>query len=90
MHDHRSSSRLDGLPSDDRIQQLLLLELVADAPPEGDTLAELTVRLGFPRDVLLEAAAALLGAGLARPIEDGVVRATPAALRFDALWPIAP
>lgn len=72
----------------DDAERVVLLELVVDAPIEGDTTAELAARLQLPPVAIDRAAEALAGSGLA--VRDGdVVRASTAALRFDALWPVA-
>lgn len=69
-------------------ERLLLLELVVDPPTRGDTTDQLAARLQIPLDTIDRAAETLAGSGLA--VRDGdVIRASPAALRFDALWPVA-
>lgn len=75
-----------GSPAHD-IQRQLLLELVTTPPPGGDELDRLARALGAsPREI--EAAVQdLVDAGLAERHGD-TVRASLAALRFEALWPI--
>ena len=70
-----------------RIQRAVLLELLTDAPPAGNSISALAVRLHEDQDNVRAAAAALAAAGLAE-IEHDVVIATTAAAHFDALWPI--
>ena len=71
------------------VQRLVLLELVADPPARGDPLAELAARLRQPFADVAEAVETLRGLGLAER-EGDVVRASPAARAFDALWPVRP
>jgi predicted transcriptional regulator len=91
MHDQRSQARPPGaVPSAARsevIERRVLLELITDPPPQGDDLAQLAARLDEPPLAVERAVTALERAGLALRDED-VVRATPAARRFDQLWPI--
>ena len=68
-------------------QRLLLLELLVDAPPEGDAIADLALTLGRPAAAVTTAAAALARAGLAERRGERV-RASETARRFDALWPV--
>jgi hypothetical protein len=69
------------------IQRQLLLELVTTPPPGGDELDRLARALGASRREIEAAVQDLVDAGLA--VCDGdTVRATIAALRFEALWPI--
>jgi predicted transcriptional regulator len=68
-------------------QRLLLLELLVDPPADGDAIAELAVVLDRPADAVAAASAALARAGLAESAGDRV-RASPAALAFEALWPV--
>jgi hypothetical protein len=86
MQDHPRPSGADPLPPIERAQQLLLLELVVDPPVEGDRIPHLASRLNVTAATLTMAAAALQDAGLA-VIDGEVVRASPAALRFEALLP---
>jgi hypothetical protein len=72
-----------------RVQRRVLLELVTTPPADGDDIASLARRLDQPPRELEAAIEALVDAGLARR-DDDVVRATTAALRFEALWPICP
>lgn len=91
MHHHRSPRRPPHVASPDTpafdAQRLLLLEIVADPPPEGDDLSRLASRLQLPRASLETAGQALVAAGLAE-LATGTIRASEAALSFDALWPI--
>jgi hypothetical protein len=93
MQDHPSPDRGPGAapPGEDgdEAQRQVLLELVTDPPPGGEDAALLAARLGLRTDRVLAALAALSAAGLAA-CADGMVRATAAARRFDALWPIEP
>ena len=91
MHDHPICAAPPGAPApgsrEHHVQRRVLLELVTSPPREGDALASLAASLGEPEGEVEAAVRALVDAGLA--VRDGdVVRATPAALRFDALWPI--
>jgi hypothetical protein len=64
----------------------VLLELVTSPPPDGDDVPRLAAVLQEPRRHAEAAVEVLVDVGLAT--RDGrVVRATPAAMRFDALWP---
>jgi hypothetical protein len=75
-----------GSPEHD-VQRQVLLELVTTPPPEGDELGQLAFALREPRRDVEAAVEALVDAGLVERDGD-TVRATAAALRFDALWPI--
>lgn len=69
----------------DYVQRRVLLELVTSPPEGGDELDRLVLVLDWHAAV--EAAVdALVDVGLAERDEHRV-RATAAALRFDALWP---
>ena len=68
-------------------QRRLLLELLVDPPPDGDAMADLALVLDRPAAAVAAAADALARAGLAARAGDRV-RATPAALAFEALWPV--
>jgi hypothetical protein len=70
----------------DELQRRLLLELVTHPPPEGDRLDELVRRLDAPYERVQAASDALAAVGLADR-DATTVRASPAALRFEALWP---
>ena len=70
-------------------QRRLLLELVVDPPPHGDRVEELATALGSSAAAVGKAAAALAGAGLAERHGDRV-RASLAALAFEALLPARP
>ncbi len=89
MHDHPKPRCDMQLSPYERAQQLLLLELVVDPPPEGDLFSALASRLDMSPETVAAAACALSCDGLA-VIDGTVVRASPAALRFEALWPVAP
>jgi len=75
-----------GSPGHD-IQRQLLLELVTTPPPEGDELERLARALSATRREIESAVQDLVDAGLAESHGDSV-RASTAALRFEALWPI--
>ncbi|HEX8103684.1 MAG TPA: hypothetical protein VF533_13795 [Solirubrobacteraceae bacterium] len=87
MHDHPSSERSAGADRFEEVQRRLLLELVVDPPEAGDRIADLAARLQETPRAVTEAAAALAATGLA-VVDDDVVRASAAALRFEALWPV--
>lgn len=70
-------------------QRRLILELVVDPPRRGDDPRALAAALRRPPAAIEDAAAALARAGLAER-HAGRVRASAAALAFEALWPIAP
>jgi len=70
-----------------RVQRWVLLELITAPPPEGDEISALAFGLKELRADVVAAVDALVDAGLA--LRDGDrARPTPAALRFDALWPV--
>jgi hypothetical protein len=69
------------------VQRRVLLELLTTPPPEGDELASLADGLGESRRDVEAAVDALVDTQLAQR-EGDVVRASVAALRFEALWPI--
>jgi hypothetical protein len=71
----------------DRVQRWLLFELVTAASDNGEDIAWLARKLREPRIEVEAAAAALVRYGLAER-HGGAVLATPAAKRFEALWPI--
>ncbi len=75
-----------GSPAHD-LQRRLLLELVTTPPPAGDQLDRLARALGASRREIEAAVQDLVDAGLAERHSD-TVRASVAALRFEALWPI--
>jgi hypothetical protein len=75
-----------GSPAHD-IQRRLLLELVTTPPPRGDELDRLAAALSASRQEIEAAVQDLVDAGLADRDGDSV-RASTAALRFEALWPI--
>ena len=68
-------------------QRLLLLELLVDPPEEGDAIADLAAVLGRPERAVVAAAAVLARVGLAER-RGGLIRASPTALAFEALWPV--
>jgi hypothetical protein len=92
MQDHRSPHWPAPIASpgtsafDD--QRLLILELLVDPPAGGDRFDALSATLGRSVPDLRRAAAALARAGLAS-VERDRVMASPAAVAFDALWPVA-
>jgi hypothetical protein len=90
MQDHPNPGAPSGAPSPGsaahRVQRWVLLELVTVPPADGDELDKLACGLHELRPDVETAVQALVEVGLAE--RDGQsVRATPAALRFDALWP---
>jgi hypothetical protein len=91
MQDHPSRGVRDGAPSvghgEHSVERWLLLELVTTPPPEGDDLGQLAVALRQSRPDVETAARALVEAGLAE-CDGETLRASAAALRFEALWPI--
>jgi hypothetical protein len=91
MQDHPNPGGPSGAPShgslEHRVQRWVLLELVTAPPPDGDDLDRLAYGLDELRPDAEAAVRALVDVGLAE--RDGqCVRATAAALRFDALWPV--
>jgi hypothetical protein len=91
MQDHPNPGAPSGASSptelERRVQRWLLLELVTAPPPEGDEIAKLAWGLKELEADVTAAVDALVAVGLA--VRDGdCVRATPAALRFDELWPV--
>jgi hypothetical protein len=70
-----------------RVQRAVLLELVTSPPPEGDDIGKIASSLDELRSDVEAAVGELIDSGLATRHVD-TVRATPAALRFEALWPI--
>jgi hypothetical protein len=90
MQDHPNpagpSSALPPGSLEHRVQRWVLLELVTAPPPDGDELDDLAYGLDELRPDVEAAVRSLVDVGLAE--RDGQrVRATAAALRFDALWP---
>jgi hypothetical protein len=71
------------------VQRRVLLELLTTPPPDGDELAALAHALDESRRDVEAAVDALIETQLAHRHGD-VVRASAAALRFEALWPITP
>ena len=59
---------------------------MVDPPADGESVAVLAERLGRPHAAIAAAAGALTRAGLASPGPGGI-RASSAALAFEALWP---
>jgi hypothetical protein len=84
MHAHRIERAPTPGSRAYRVQRALLLELVIDAPPFGERIADLARRLELAPDDLRLAVAELAALGLATRSGD-LVLATPAALRFEAL-----
>ena len=89
MQDHRNAGAPPepGTP-EHRMQRVLLLELLTDAPPEAEALTALAARLREPVEPVASAAAALAAAGLAELARGRLAAAAPARY-FDVLWPIA-
>ena len=91
MQDHPICGVPSGAPApgsvEHDVQRQVLLELVTTPPPEGDELGALAVALRQSRGDVEAAVGALVEAGLAERDGD-TLRATTAALRFEALWPI--
>jgi hypothetical protein len=90
MQDHPNPRAPSGAPCpgsvEYRVQRWVLLELVTAPPPDGDELDGLIYGLDELRPDVEAAVQALVDVGLAE--RDGrCVRASAAALRFDALWP---
>ena len=91
MQDHPNPAAPADAPSpgslEHRVQRWVLLELVTAPPAEGDEISKLAWGLKELVADVEAAVDALVAAGLA--VRDGDrVRPTPAALRFDALWPV--
>jgi hypothetical protein len=70
-----------------QLKRWLLLELLSYPPAAGDDLDYLTRTLGEQRSHVESAVDDLVADGLAERCGDRV-RATAAAWRFDALWPV--
>jgi hypothetical protein len=91
MHDHRIREAPHGALApgsrEHHLQRRVLLELVTTPPVEGDMLGPLAHALGERTDEVETAVRALVDAGLAERDGD-TIRASKAALRFEALWPI--
>jgi hypothetical protein len=91
MHHQRNPGPRSGASSHTRtgcrVQRWVLLELITAPSPEGDEIAALAAGLGEQRAEVEAAVDALARVGLASRGADRV-RPTPAALRFDALWPV--
>jgi hypothetical protein len=90
MQDHPNPGAPPSVPprdsADHEAQRWVLLELVTDPPAGGDDINRLADVLRERPDRIAAAVDALVAVGLAT--RDGhSVRATAAALRFDALWP---
>jgi hypothetical protein len=88
MQDHPNPGVPSGAPCpgsvEHRVQRWVLLELVTAPPPDGDEIDRLAYCLDELRPDIEAAVRALVDVGLAE--HDGQrVRATAAALRFDAL-----
>jgi hypothetical protein len=92
MQDHRIDGPFDGAPPpashEHQVQRWVLLTLVSYPPARGDDIDDLARELdGESRPSVHAAVNALVAAGLAQ--RDGErIRASAAAWRFDALWPI--
>jgi hypothetical protein len=92
MQDDPIDRSLDGASPPSHRHQLkrwLLLELVSYPPADGDGLEYLTRTLGEDLADVQAAVDELVGDGLAER-EGDRVRASAAAWRFDALWPVRP
>jgi hypothetical protein len=91
MQDQRIPGASSGAPRPGShqhdVQRRVLLELLTTPPVEGDELSSLADSLDEPRCAVEAAIDALVEARLAQR-EGDVVRASAAALRFEALWPI--
>ena len=91
MQDQPICRAPDGTPSprspEHGVQRQLLLELVTTPPPTGDDMEQLARALGAARREIESAVQSLADAGLVERDRD-TVRASVAALRFEALWPI--
>lgn len=89
MRSHRSAGNARPAArggNGDELQRRVLLELVTHPPAQGDRIGDLARTLDTPRYQLQAAVDALVGVGLARR-DASTVRASAAALRFEALWP---
>ena len=87
MHRHRN-----GAPSEPgtlafQAQREVLLEIVVTPPLFGDSLDYLARSLPVPPHAIAPAVTSLEAVGLVRR-RGHVVFATPAALRFEHLWPV--
>ena len=91
MQDHPNPPRTTAVPRpgspEHEVQRWLLLELVTTPPPEGDEVGALVASLNEPRQAIEIAVQALVDVGLAER-DDDTVRASHAAMRFEALWPV--
>jgi hypothetical protein len=90
MQDHPISGVPTGAPSpgsvEFEVQRWVLLELVTSPPPQGDDAPRLAAALQERKQHVEAAVDALVDAGLAAR-NGRAIHATPAAMRFDALWP---
>jgi hypothetical protein len=68
------------------VQRWVLLELVTNPPPHGDDVPRLAAALQECERHVEAAVDALVDVGLAT-CNGRTIHATPAAMRFDALWP---
>jgi hypothetical protein len=88
MQDHPNPEAPSSAPSpgsvEHRVQRWMLLELVTSPPPEGDEIDRLAYGISELRADVEAAVQALVDAGLAER-QGQRIRATAAALRFDAL-----
>jgi hypothetical protein len=91
MQDHPNPGGPSGAPRpgsvEHRVQRWVLLELVTAVLSEGDGLDRLAFGLKELRPDVEAAVKALVDCGLAERDGD-LVRASAAAWRFEALWPI--
>jgi hypothetical protein len=91
MQDHPNPGAPSGAPSpgsvEYRVQRWVLLELVTASLSEGDGLDRLAFGLKELRPDVEAAVRALVDVGLAE-FDGDMVRASAAALRSDALWPV--
>jgi len=89
MHGHRTAPVAPAAGTlANQAQRLVLLEVVVDPPARGDRLADLPRRLDLPAFAIHDAVAALERAGLVDR-HGALIRASAAALYFEALWPVA-
>jgi hypothetical protein len=68
------------------VERWVLLELVTSPPPRGDDVPQLAAALRECERHVEAAVDALVDVGLATR-NGPAIHATPAAMRFDALWP---
>ena len=87
MHRHRNGAPPEPGTLAFQAQREVLLEIVVTPPLFGDSVDYLARSLPVPPHAIAPAVASLQAIGLARRCGD-VVFATPAALRFEHLWPV--